>query len=53
MKEWIQKYEEQFEEQFPLFFLPNDVDSKIVIAIIMHCLENDEPYDPNDPSIIF
>lgn len=52
MKEWIAKYEEHFGEQFPLSFLPEDVEPKLVIAIIMYCLENDTEYDPREQSLI-
>mgnify|MGYP001264447720 CR=1 FL=1 len=52
MKEWIAKYEEHFGEQFPLSFLPEDVEPKLVVAIIMYCLENDTEYDPREQSIL-
>ncbi len=48
MREWIEKYELHFEEQFPLFYCQsNKMEDEEIIEIIKNAIENDEEYKPD------
>ena len=45
----LDKYQERFEENFPLM-LCRHMEEDEIIEIIQKCLDDDEPYDPElDP----
>ena len=45
MREWIEKYELHFEEQFPLFYCRDrKMEDEEIIEIIKRAIENDEEY---------
>lgn len=48
MREWIEKYELHFEEQFPLFYChDHDMKDEEIIEIIKKAIETDEEYKPD------
>lgn len=49
LDELLDKYQDQFEENFPLM-LCRHMDEDEIITIIENCMEDDEPYAPDiDP----
>lgn len=48
MREWIEKYELHFEEQFPLFYCRDrKMEDEEIIEIIKKAIESDEEYKPD------
>ncbi len=48
MREWIEKYELHFEEQFPLFHCRDlKMEDCEIIEIIKKAIESDEEYRPD------
>ena len=47
MEESLNKYAEQFDENFPIFLLRNKTENE-VIQIVQKCLESNEPYKVED-----
>lgn len=45
LDELLEKYQEHFEENFPIM-LCRTMENEEIIKIIEKCLEDDEPYEP-------